>query len=228
VFFGPTGRALIGGAADLLANSRSTIVAFATERERDSELTPEEIRSCRALPAERRGEWRAGRLAVKRAAAAALGVRPLELTTTAVDVDESGPCVRLLAADGTPVEAGIHVSLTHCDGLAAGVADISNRVGIDIEREGAVWPAARRYFLTAKEQQSPLSATILWSLKEAAWKALRCRGSTVFSSLELGFNRAGALESLTLEGTEHRAGSMIWTPRVGYVLAVVWTEQEQA
>ena len=165
-------------------------------------LTAAERRVCRGLVSdERRRDWRAGRLAAKRAVAQLRGVRP-----------------------GAPQPV---VSLAHAAGRAAAVASVGpGRVGIDLERAASIHPAHARYFLTRAERSlvRRFGITTLWALKEAAWKALRLGDATVFSALELRANprRGGEITSLSLHGERQPARILVARPWPGFILAVVW------
>jgi len=163
-------------------------------------LTAAERRACAALPgAVRRRDWRAGRLAAKRAVRAA----------------------RLPAARLT-------VSISHVAGRAAAVAaPAPSRVGIDLERAGAVRPAQARYFLTRAERRLArrLGLTTLWTLKEAAWKALGADDATPFAALEVHADPHGGVEGVSLHGRRHRARALVARPWPGFVLAVVWLSE---
>ena len=163
-------------------------------------LTPAERRACAALPSDvRRRDWRAGRLAAKRAVRAA----------------------RLPAARLT-------LSIAHVAGRAAAVAvPAPGRVGIDLERAGAVRAAQARYFLTRAERRLArrLGLTVLWTLKEAAWKALRADDATPFAALELHADPRGGVEGVSLHGRRHRARALVARPWPGFVLAVIWVSQ---
>lgn len=161
-------------------------------------LTAAERRVCSALPgAARRRDWRAGRIAAKRAAA-------------------------LLGAAAAPVT----VSLAHVAGRAAAVAAPGRvRLGVDLERAGAVHPDHARYFLTAVERRLArrLTLTTLWALKEAAWKALALNPATPFTALQLHADRGGG-RVVTVSLRRKRWPARVWLARPwrGFVLAVVW------
>jgi 4'-phosphopantetheinyl transferase EntD len=160
-------------------------------------LTPAERRACAALPSDaRRRDWRAGRLAAKRAVRAA-GL----------------PATRLA------------LSIAHVAGRAAAVAaPAPSRVGIDLERAGAVRTTHARYFLTRAERRLArrLGLTALWTLKEAAWKAFRADDATPFTALELHADPRGAIDGVSLYGRRHPARALVARPWPGFVLAVIW------
>jgi len=164
-------------------------------------LTAVERRACRALPGEdRRRDWRAGRLAAKRAVAQLHGVRPT---------------------------APVLVAVAHAAGRAAAVAAVGpGRVGIDLERAGAIHPAYARYFLTRAERSlvRRFGITTLWALTEAAWKALGLANATVFSAVELLADRRGEITALTLHGERRCVRVLVTRPWPEFILAVVWVE----
>jgi phosphopantetheinyl transferase (holo-ACP synthase) len=179
--------------------------------------------------APRRRDWLTSRLAGKRAVASVLGVhdlRRLELRSRPGDA----PSAHLRDESGVFRDLSVTVSLAHCDGhgVAAAIGG-PRRAGVDVERLDVVHPAHERYFLTAAERASRAGhgTTALWALKEAAWKALRCRDGVVFSALELRF-RGDVLRAVALHGTEHRAAAAISYPWPGFVLAVVFLDGEVA
>lgn len=196
-------------------------------------LTASECRMCSALPLSRRADFRAGRLAARRAAAAAAGVpvRSVEIEPGAAggcdegagpDTFRGGAVARVAGVDIAP-----SLSISHRDGRAAAVADpAARRVGVDMERAGAVPPGTERYFLseTEREALSFTDATTLWSMKEAAWKALGCTDASPFASLELRFDGTQRLEAVLLGGRSHPAAAEVSTLPGGYVMAVVWLE----
>jgi 4'-phosphopantetheinyl transferase EntD len=165
-------------------------------------LTAAERRACAALrSAARRRDWRAGRLAAKRAVHAA----------------------------GLPA-ARLTLSISHVAGRGAAIAvPAPARVGIDVERAGAVRPAQARYFLTRAERRLArrLGLTALWTLKEAAWKAFRADDATPFGALELHAGRRGGIEGVSLHGRRHPARAVLARPWPGFVLAVVWVLEER-
>lgn len=184
-----------------------------------------ECRACASLPRHRRGEWLAGRRALKLAAAEVLGIPVEELCTATESVIP--PRLHRIGADGSSSPIVVKTSLTHRDGQAAATAHVQRRVGIDLERVGSVHPRHARYFLTQQERLDAVhDLTTLWCLKEAAWKALECEGTTPFTALELEFGRHGDLRAVLLDGRSIPAGALLTRSRSGYVLAVVWIEDD--
>lgn len=190
-------------------------------------LSAAECRTCAALPEHRRADWRASRMAAKSAAAAALGMPEDALEATPPAPGER-PRLALVSATG-PVPAPLSLSVSHRDGRGAAVADLPGRkVGIDLERADAAADGTERYFLSPAERRDAgsLGPAALWSLKEAAWKALGCGPSTPFTALRLHFDGDSTLEAVELSGRRMPARAEVSTPWPGYVLSVVWVEEE--
>ncbi|HKG92110.1 MAG TPA: 4'-phosphopantetheinyl transferase superfamily protein [Gemmatimonadaceae bacterium] len=124
--------------------------------------------------------------------------------------------------------ADVVLSLTHSQGRGAAVAlpaVLGVRAGIDLEREGGLRAELARYFLTDAERrhvaEHARGLTELWTLKEAAWKALRLDDSVHFTALELRFDDAGEVDGLALHGVTMPARATLSRPWPGFVLAVV-------
>jgi 4'-phosphopantetheinyl transferase EntD len=148
-------------------------------------LTPRERLDHDRLPTEaRRRDWLAGRCAAKQAVAARSGV-PVEDIQLEPRVGVAPRCtIRTHDDDWVPLP--LSISIAHCDGVAIAAAfDPSTRAGVDIERVGGVQPHQHRYFLSQREHA--VDATLLWVLKEAAWKALGLSLGVPFTALELDF-----------------------------------------
>jgi 4'-phosphopantetheinyl transferase EntD len=162
------------------------------------ELTPEERLDFDLLPHDaRRRDWLAGRRAAKRA----------------------------IATHADSGAAPASVSISHCDGHGlAAVADHPNRIGVDLEREGEIDLAHRRYFLAPAEWAiaDRVGATVVWTLKEAAWKALALTDETPFSALRLAVDHQGELRGLWLHGDWIPATARTWRLSNDYVAAVVF------
>jgi 4'-phosphopantetheinyl transferase len=141
----------------------------------DGWLSPEErdVQATLRFP-KRRRDWRLGRWAAKRAIGRLFGVGPAE--------------VRVVAAAGGAPEASVRaapgpsISISHAGdrGLCA-VAPPGVTVGCDLETIERRSPAFVAEWLTGPEQQlveaagpaRDLAATLVWSAKESALKALR-------------------------------------------------------
>ena len=139
----------------------------------------EEIHVARAAP-KRRRDFAAGRT-VARAALTPLG---------------HGRAVIAKGDDGAPVwPPGLAGSITHTSGYAAavaGAARLFGGLGIDAEQVGGVtpklWP---KLFQPAEQAQlagradAEVAATLLFSAKEAAFKAWRVRSALVFRDIAI-------------------------------------------
>lgn len=204
---------------------RPYCVAVASDRPAaDRLLTPTERLACAAIPdSRRRSDWRAGRIAAKWAAARLAGAGAPERFEL-VPGPGRAPTVVVRGDDGVTLPASVTVSLAHRDGRAAAAAARPGvRIGVDVERLGAVPVAHERYFLTPAERLGARTreAAELWALKEAAWKALGCDPSMPFSAIRLRFDGRGALRALELSGVTLPARASVRHPWRGYVVAVV-------
>jgi 4'-phosphopantetheinyl transferase EntD len=124
----------------------------------------------------------------------------------------------------------VALALTHRDGHAAAIAAAAGaRVGIDLERIDTIDPARERFFLTARERRaaSGVAASVLWTLKEAVWKALELDPRVGFHELELDANDAGDVRGAVCRGVSYRAASTIACPWAGYVMATVRLELDR-
>jgi len=86
------------------------------------------------------------------------------------------------------------------------------------------------YYLSVAEQQLArrYSLTDLWTLKEAAWKALRCDDALPFTALELRGDALGRIRAVRLWGAVRPARATVLRPWPGYVLALVWVPETKA
>ena len=123
------------------------------------------------------------------------------------------------------------ISLSHRDGRGAAAASRRTPVGIDLERVDRLPSERARFFLTSSEQHVfrdlPLSA--IWSLKEAAWKALELSDDTPFHALELAraYGERDVLRAVVFDGIAIGARAALHAPWPGWVLAVVQLESVQ-
>jgi 4'-phosphopantetheinyl transferase EntD len=145
----------------------------------------EEIHVARAVE-KRRRDFALGRMCA-RAALAPLGHGEAEIA---------------IGADGAPQwPAGLVGSITHTGGYAAAVAGDAasfSGVGVDAERVGGVtpklWP---RLFNMAEQAQlagrtdGDVAATLLFSAKEAAFKAWRLKGPLIFRDIAIDLRDGG-------------------------------------
>ena len=128
---------------------------------------------------------------------------------------------RVVPADGVAAPA---ISLTHRLGRAAAlVAPAGWRVGVDVERAGAVLAAHARYFLHDDERAAApdLDLAALWALKEAAWKALALGAATPLRALRLRFHD-GAPCAVQLPGRAWPALALVAEPWPGWLVAATW------
>lgn len=196
----------------------------------DAWLSAAERRRCAALPWRgRRSDWRAGRVAAKRAVAGALGLDD-PTRVALVPVPEAAPLIELRDASGSHRVVPCAVSLSHRAGRAAAAATAARGgLGVDLELRDQVHPAHDRYYLSPAERQraGAYGLTTLWTLKEAAWKALRCTATVPFTALQLEFDAAGAVAAVSLCGRKHPAVARVLQPWRGFVLAIVWIPGEE-
>lgn len=145
----------------------------------------EEIHVARSAP-KRRRDFALGR-ACARAALAGLG---------------HGDAVIARSENGAPLwPPGIAGSITHTGGYAAALAGASSRfagIGIDAERVGGVTPDLWPRLFTEVEQDrlrneaDPLcAATLLFSAKEASYKAWVLKGALAFREIEVTLGEGG-------------------------------------
>jgi 4'-phosphopantetheinyl transferase EntD len=189
-------------------------------------LTRNEALICTRLPSARsQSNFRAGRLAAKRAVADVVGCRSSRRIEVCSRADGS-PRPSLLDRRGRGRETRIQLSISHRDGRAAAAAAPAGvRVGIDLERATAVPLHLAAYFLTRSERAlaTACDPTLLWSFKEAAWKALGLGGSVPFKALELRCGDAGELLGVRVRGELLPMHARTGTPWPGYHVVVVWT-----
>lgn len=188
---------------------------------------PERAAHDRLAP-RRRADWRAGRLAAKRALRATGIDSPFDrLVITSGRGRAPAAALRVGERRESPLAA--RLSIAHCDGHgAAGAAPAGDaRIGVDLERWHDLPAAHLRCFATARERgmATLLGASALWALKEAAWKALGCDATLPFTALELEFAADGTLRAVGVRGVEHSAHADLSRPWAGFVLGVVLVEE---
>lgn len=159
-------------------------------------LTTSEAEQCERLQGPGpRSDFRAGRLAAKRAACGIGTAHPhrrIQISSLA----DGAPRLSVLDRCGRERPLDARVSISHRDGFAvAVVAPAGVRVGVDLERSGSIPLQAIGYFLTPAEQKMAtyVDPAVLWSLKEAAWKALGLGRSVPFRAMQLCTNGPGQL-----------------------------------
>lgn len=171
----------------------------------------------------RRRDWLAGRQAAKEAVAAHCGVPPTRVRL--VRREGTAPDVVLRDEHATSRAMPISISISHCDGLGlAAVADRPGRVGVDLERAGQIEHEHLRYFLSPGEWlvAQRAGATLVWTLKEAAWKALALSDATPFSALRLAIDRTSDLRGVWLNGDWIPAAARTWRVSCDLIAAAVY------
>ncbi len=134
----------------------------------------------------RRQEWLLGRWTAKRLVQRCLAERgdaPAGLETLLICTDREGAPYAAQRAGDAEVRLPVSLSISHTDGRAfCALCDGPAAVGADIERIAPREPSFPALFFSAEEQAAVYAAgpvqrdtliTALWSLKEAALKALR-------------------------------------------------------
>jgi len=193
-------------------------------------LTRYEAATCARLPSsDRQRDFRAGRLAARRAVMGFVGRGPSRSMEVRSGVD-GFPSLSLLDPSGRWRTTSVELSISHRDGRAvAAIARAGVRVGVDLERVGAVPRRLAGHFLTPQELDLAGAGdpTVLWSLKEAAWKALALGRSLPLKALELCCDDAGGLRGglrgVRVRGVFVPMHSRMSTPWPGYHMAMVWT-----
>jgi phosphopantetheinyl transferase (holo-ACP synthase) len=201
-------------------------------------MTRAERRLCDTLPTPpMRADYRASRLAAKRAAMQAIrGERALDADVLApeslrrISVERRGgspPAVRIREQDGQWKPFRGSLSLAHRDGFAAAAASRPPaRVGVDVERSGGVGLAHLRYFANEDEAaRGPVEPAALWALKEAAWKALALGAGAPLRSLVLDFDWERRVTAVTVDGRRHRARAALLRPWASHVVSVLRVEE---
>ena len=182
--FAATPDTMIGAACTFAVASCDELPACA--------LTPREQREYDALPhAARRRDWLAGRYAAKRAIGARWDATADEIEL--VPTPRAAPRARVQSLAGCWSPLPDRLTIAHRDGVAIAAAFPSTAsVGVDIEPAAEVSLLELRYITSEPERTrlEGIDATLIWILKEAAWKALGLAATTPMSSLQLVF-RAG-------------------------------------
>jgi len=188
---------------DKLAGAGHTLAVATCDERSLCSLTSREQREYDGLPhAARRCDWLAGRHAAKRAIAARLHIAADQIELTSAP--GAAPRASARQRNGTWTQLPLNLTIAHRDGVAIAAAFPSTAsVGVDVERAGAISDAELRYFLSKGERSriDGIDATLLWVLKEAAWKAVGPAPTTALSSLQLVFRR----NTTQLIAVRHRA-----------------------
>lgn len=170
-----------------------------------------------SLPAARRADWRAGRLAAKRAVADVTGC---QLDRIRIESGRDAAPRAVLDDDRGRRTLGLRLSLAHGNGRAVAVACRGARVGVDVERARALPLDWAGFFLTAGEQPGGVDVLVCWTLKEAAWKALGLTRADPFTSLELVWCGA-VLVGIRHAGVERSARALLCRPWPGFLAAAL-------
>ena len=169
-------------------------------------LTPRERSEYDGLPhAARCRDWLAGRCAAKRAIATRWDVPAdrIELASR----PNAAPRASIRHRAGGLSLLPDHLTIAHRDGIALAAAfPPASSVGVDLERVGEVSPAELRYIMSDGERSrhDGIDATLVWVLKEAAWKALGLAPATALSSLQLVFRADTRELAAVRHGTRQR------------------------
>jgi len=194
---------------------------------------PEREALARFRVGKRRRDWRLGRWTAKRLLVPYLGLEPGASTYARIAIRPTG--------DGSPIvflddrSLGIALSLSHSEDVAvAAVAPDGTALGCDLERIRSLRTATVRDHFTNAERdfvesrtgpERSLLATLVWSAKESALKALRTgmrldtREVEVEVPLELP---TGVWQSLVVRRVRpKRRFSGWWRILDGFVLTIV-------
>lgn len=172
-----------------LAGAAVTLAVASYDELSPRACTPRERSEYDRLPhAARRRDWLAGRCAAKRAIGARWDVPAdrIELAST----PDAAPRAAIRHRGAGWSLLPDRLTIAHRDGVALAAAFPSTAsVGVDLERAGEVSPVELRYIMSEGERSrhDGIDATLVWVLKEAAWKALGLAPATVLSSLQLVF-----------------------------------------
>ena len=175
-----------------------------------SEMSAEEQREYAALRHRaRRRDWLAGRRAARKAVSKHCAV-PVEQVRV---VGRRGAAPLAVLRNRGPNPLPLSISISHHDGRGlAAVVDSPTRVGVDLARLGEIDREHYRYFLTSAELSvvDRIDATVLWALKEAAWKALALSAERTFTSIELVFDETDEVRGVRLDGRVISATARTW------------------
>jgi 4'-phosphopantetheinyl transferase EntD len=184
-----------GATPDTMAGAGYTHVVATCDACPAYPLTSRERREYDALPhAARRRDWLAGRYAAKRAISIRWNVAPDAIELAAAPGAAPRAFVRSRADRWAPLPD--RLTIAHRDGVAIAAAFPSRAlVGVDIERIAEVSLLELGYITSAPERERlrGIDPTLIWILKEAAWKALGLPSATPLSALQLVF-RSGTDE----------------------------------
>ncbi|HZP64572.1 MAG TPA: 4'-phosphopantetheinyl transferase superfamily protein [Terriglobales bacterium] len=156
----------------------------------------------------RRTDWRLGRWAAKNAVAIVWGFGNDSASLARIEILATASGAPAVFVDDVPVTTTI--SLTHREGLAACALALDRiALGCDLEAIEPHSAAFIRDYFTETEQEfirdgdSGLLATLLWSAKESALKALRVGLTADTRSVVISIDNNRSL-------TEAKAGVRLW------------------
>jgi 4'-phosphopantetheinyl transferase EntD len=197
-----------GATSDTMAVAGYTHVVATCDARPAYPLTPREQCEYEALAhAARRRDWLAGRYAAKRAISIRRNVAPDAIELAAAPGTAPRAFVRTRADSWAPLPD--RLTIAHRDGIAIAAAFPSGAsVGVDIERSGEVSAGELGYIASEPERARlrGIDPTLIWILKEAAWKALGLPSATPLSALQLVFRRgADELVAVRQGSREHKA-----------------------
>lgn len=182
---------------------------------------PREVKVLAFQPDARPGEWQARQLALRRVSTAPTSPPAQTLPLVTTPRPPRGGRRGDPRSSPLPVRLPVNVSST-VEGPSSGR---SRKVGVEIAPVEPMPAERARYFLTLAEQQLQVpERNTIWTIKEAAWKALECDGPTPFTAMELRFDDYGSLREVSLEGRLFPAGALVLSPWPAYMLAVVWID----
>lgn len=206
-------------------NARMTIATATDGPAAKAALTETEARVCALLKEPtRRRDFRAGRFAAKRAAQADLHRSPC-CRIEVVGGSGEPPELRIRDGQGGSRPVGRELSISHRDGRGVAVtAPLGTRIGVDLERAGSVQLSTIHDLLTPFEREiaREVDPTVVWAVKEAAWKAVGLGTSLDFADMELRADRQGRLMGIELLGAFVPMHTRIAEPWPGFIVAKVW------
>ncbi|HKN69200.1 MAG TPA: hypothetical protein VJW73_23135 [Gemmatimonadaceae bacterium] len=178
-----------GATPDTMAGAGYTHVVATCDARPLYPLTQREQREYEALAhAARRRDWIAGRYAAKRAISIRRNVAPDAIELASAPGAAPRAFVRTRADSWAPLPD--RLTIAHRDGIAIAAAfPFGAAVGVDIERAGEVSALELGYIASEPERTRlrGIDPTLIWILKEAAWKALGLPSATPLSALQLLF-----------------------------------------
>jgi phosphopantetheinyl transferase (holo-ACP synthase) len=205
-----------------------TIARSEHESDGEGDLTSDERREYGELANHnRRRDWLAGRLAAKRAIATHCEV-PRDRIRLVSQI-QAAPISLLRNEADVWTTLPLSISISHHDGRAlAAVVDSPALIGVDLARDGEIEREHHRYFLASSERVAAerIGATLVWALKEAAWKALSLNGTTPFTALRLGIDDKGGLRGLCLDACWIPVTARTWRVSHDMIAAAVCVRAE--